>query len=84
MEKEDTKVLKAVRALITTLPLLLRLGLIVLKYKRLAKKREKVFKKTLRKEGLNDDVVENLVEDLPELKLRDLLSGKSRSFNLLK
>ncbi len=84
MQKEDTKVLKAVRALVTTLPLLLKLGLVVLKYKRLAKKREKVFKKTLRKEGLNDDVVENLVEDLPELKLRDLLSGKSGSLNFLK
>ncbi len=83
-EKEDTNVMKGLRAIIALLPLLLKLVLVFLKYKRITKKRRKVFKRTLKKEGLPEDVVEKLLNDLPELKIRDMLSKKGIGLNFLK
>ncbi|MFP3872097.1 MAG: hypothetical protein ACOC55_05050 [Candidatus Natronoplasma sp.] len=82
--KEDTKVLRGVRALVTIIPFLLRLALTFLKYKRAEKKRKKIFKKTLRKEGLNKEVAEKLADELPDLKIRDVIKERSGGFNPLK
>ncbi len=77
-KKKDGKPLLAVKVLVAALPLILRISLVFLKYKRAAKKREKVFRKTLKKEGLEKEVVEKLVEDLPELSVRDFISGSMK------
>lgn len=66
-KKRDGKPLLAVKMLVAALPFILRIILVFLKYKRAAKKREKIFRKTLKKEGLEKEVVEKLVEDLPKL-----------------
>lgn len=78
--KRDRDPLSAVRVLVAVLPFLLRLSLVLLKYKRAAKKREKVFKKTLRKEGLEEEVVDKLCDDLPEISIRGLISNTNSSF----
>lgn len=74
-KEKDTKVLRAVRVFVTSLPLLLRLGLLFLKFKRLSKKRRKVFRKTLRKEDVPPEIVDKLVEDLHEVRLREIIKG---------
>ncbi len=76
--KEDGKPLLAVKVLAASLPLILRISLIFLKYKRAAKKREKIFRKTLKKEGLDKEIVNKLTDDLPELSVRDLISGNMK------
>jgi len=78
----DRKPLLAVKALVASLPLLLKIVLIYLKYKRATKKREKIFKKTLKGEGLEEEVADKLAEDLPEVRIRDLLSNGVDKFNL--
>ncbi|MBS3782565.1 MAG: hypothetical protein KGY66_03270 [Candidatus Thermoplasmatota archaeon] len=73
--KRDGKPLLALKVLVSSLPLLLKLAFVFLKYKRVAKKRKKIFKKTLKKEGLREKVAEELSEELPEFSIRDLVSN---------
>jgi len=73
-KRRDRKPLIAVKALVAFLPLILKLVLLFLKYKRFAKKREKVFRKTLKKEGVEKEVAEKLVEDLPDLNIKNFIS----------
>jgi len=80
--KGDRKPLLVVKALVAFLPLLLKIALVYLKYKRATKKREKIFKKTLKKEGVEDRVAEKLVEELPEIRIRDFLSNRLGKFEL--
>lgn len=79
--KRDGKPLIALKVLVSSLPLLFKLLLVFLSYKRAAKKRKKIFKKTLKREGLEDPVAEELSDDLPELNIRDLLSNRGNGFN---
>ena len=80
--KRDGKPLLAVKVLVASLPLILKIALIYLKYKRATKKRKKVFSKTLKKEGVEDRVAEKLTEELPEIKIRDLLSNRWSKFDI--
>jgi len=80
--KGDRKPLLVVKALVAFLPLLLKIALVYLKYKRATKKREKIFKKTLKKEGVEDRVAEKLTEGLPEISVRDILSNRLGKFDL--
>ncbi len=80
--KGDRKPLLVVKALVAFLPLLLKIALVYLKYKRATKKREKIFKKTLKKEGVDDKVAEKLSDELPEIRVRDFLSNGLGKFNI--
>ncbi|MEF8874093.1 MAG: hypothetical protein V5A88_05425 [Candidatus Thermoplasmatota archaeon] len=81
-KRRDRKPLIVVRALVASLPLILKLVLVFLKYKRAAKKRKKLFRKTLKKEGLDDQVAERLSNELPELRIREMMKdgGKFKPF----
>ncbi len=78
--RRDRKPLLVVRALATSLPLILKLVLLFLRYKRASKKRKKIFKKTLKKEGLDPQVAEDLSNELPELKIRDMVESGGKKF----
>jgi len=80
--KRDGKPLLAVKVLVASLPLLLKIALVYLKFKRATKKREKIFRKTLKKEGVDDQVAEKLAEELPEIRIRDFLSNRLGKFDL--
>ena len=80
--KRDGKPLLALKVLVASLPLLLKIALVYLKFKRATKKREKILRKTLKKEGVEDRVAEKLVEELPEISIRDFLSNKVGKFDL--
>jgi len=80
--KGDRKPLLLVKALVVSLPLILKISLIYLKYKRATKKRKKVFNKTLKREGIEDQVAEKLTKELPEIKIRDLLSNRGSKFDI--
>ena len=80
--KRDGKPLLAVKVLVASLPLLLKIALVYLKYKRATKKRKKIFKKTLKKEGVEGRVAEKLVDELPEIRIKDFISNGVGKFNL--
>lgn len=63
----------AVKAIVALLPLLLKLSLVILKYKRAVKKREKIFRRTFKKEGLPPEVIDKLCDDLPEITIREMV-----------
>ncbi len=73
-EEKDSGVLIAVRFIVLLLPMIFKLGIIYLRYKRAMKKREKVFRKTLKKEGVPKQVREDLVDELEDLSLSEMLS----------
>lgn len=77
-KRRDRKPLIAVKALVMSLPLILKLVLIFLKYKKAAKKRKKIFRKTLKKEGLDDQVAERLSDELPQLRLREMMKSEGK------
>ncbi len=80
--KRDGKPLLALKVLVASLPLLLKISLVYLKYKRATKKRVKIFKKTLKKEGVEERVAEKLAKELPEIKIKDFLSNRLGKFDL--
>ncbi|MFW5953226.1 MAG: hypothetical protein ACOCSJ_03595 [Candidatus Natronoplasma sp.] len=80
--KRDGKPLLAVKALVASLPLLLKIALVYLKYKRITKKRKKIFEKTLKKEGLDEKVAEKLSDELPEINIRDFFSNGVGKINI--
>ncbi len=74
--EKDTKVLRTVRASVPFIPLFLKLSFTMLKYKRAAKKRRKIFKKTLVKEGLEKEVAKRLSDELEDVSIRKMVSEK--------
>ncbi len=78
----DEKPLRVLRILVVSLPLILKIALVYLKYKRTTKKRNKSFKKTLNAEGVEDRVAEKLTEGLPVISFREILSNSKSKFDL--
>ncbi|MFO7992090.1 MAG: hypothetical protein R6U61_07360 [Thermoplasmata archaeon] len=73
-DEEDHGVLKAVKIGTLVLPLVFKLGFTVLKLKRRQKKKIKVFRKTLIKNGMDRETAERLSQEIPELRIREMVS----------
>lgn len=74
-DKEDHGVLKAVRVGAVVLPFALKLGWSYLKLKRKMNKRRKIFRRRLKKEGVDDWVIDALCEEMEDISLRKMLSS---------
>ena len=64
-------------AVASALPLILKVFMVYLGLKRAQKKRVRVFRKTLKKSGMPQDVVDRLTDELKDISIRDLLSKTS-------
>ncbi len=73
-DEEDHGVLQAVKIGTSVLPIVLKLGFTVLKLKRRQKKKIKVFRKTLIKEGMDKEMAERLSQEIPEFRIREMVS----------
>lgn len=62
-----------------SLPVILKIGWVYLKYKRKVNKRQKIIKKTLKKEGVEDWMVEELCDEMKPISIRDMLSSSGLS-----
>ncbi len=74
-EKDQSPVFMLAVIIATALPLLLKLGLVYLKYKRKVKKREKYLRKELNKAGMEKEKIDDLCEDMNVISISDMLSA---------
>lgn len=74
MEKEDRAPLQVVRIVGLVLPLLFKLALLYLKYKRSVKIKEKMMKKELKKVGMTDEMVKGLCSDIETITIKNILT----------
>ncbi|MFW6176096.1 MAG: hypothetical protein ACOC40_00205 [Thermoplasmatota archaeon] len=80
MSEEDRCPVKMVAVIITTaIPLMLKLGLVYLKYKRKVGKREKYLRKELKKAGMEKDMINDICEDMNVLSLSDMIGAANMS-----
>lgn len=73
-QEEDRAPLQIVRIVVSVLPLMLKLGVLYLKYKRRVKRREKILRKELARAGMDDWMIEGLCEDMDTISIRDFMS----------
>jgi len=80
MTEEDQCPVKMMAVIVTTtIPLLFKLGLVYLKYKRRVRKREKYLRKELKKAGMEKDMINDLCEDMNVLSLSDMMGAANIS-----
>jgi len=84
-DKEDRAPVKIVRIFALLLPLLFKLILVYLRYKRRVKKKERYLRIELKKAGMEKSRIEELCSEIQVLSLRDLFStaGIDRDFTKL-
>ncbi len=71
-ESEDiVKIL--VTLVVLFLPLVIKLFFVYLGYKRRVNKRRRIFKKTLKKGGMDKDTAKRLCAEMDDISLRDLI-----------
>lgn len=76
MSDEDQCPVKMMAVIITTvIPLMFKLGLVYLKYKRKVRKRERYLRKELKKAGMEKDMIDDLCEDMNVLSLSDMMGA---------
>ena len=78
-DQEDRTPLKVVKIGAFALPVIMKVGWVYLKYKRSVKKRQKILKKTLKKEGMEGWMVEDMCDEMEPITLRDMLSSSGIS-----
>ena len=84
MSEEDQHPVFMLAVIIATaLPLLFKLGLVYLKYKRKVKKREKYLKKELKKAGMKKDMRDDLCNDMGVISLSEMLNAANLDKNKL-
>jgi len=74
-EKDQSPVFMLAVIIATALPLLFKLGLVYLKYKRKVKKREKYLRKELNKAGMEKEKIDDLCEDMNVISISDMLNA---------
>lgn len=78
MTKEESDVMSAVKviaALILLLtPLILKVGWLYLALRRRSNKKRKIFRKTMKKEGMDKETIEKLLSEMEDISLRDIIS----------
>lgn len=80
MSEEDQCPVKMMAVIITiAIPLMFKLGLVYLKYKRKVRKREKYLRKELKKAGMERDMINDLCEDMNVLSLSDMMGAANLS-----
>lgn len=76
MSEEERCPVRMMAVIITTaIPLIFKLGLVYLKYKRKVKKREKYLRKELRRAGMERDMIDDICEDMNVLSLSDMMGA---------
>ena len=82
-QEEDRTPLKIVKIMASVLPLLLKIGLLYLSYKKRVKKRDKIMKKELRRVGMDKKMIDEMCKNLDVITIRDLMSmgGSSEIFD---
>ncbi|MFO8110107.1 MAG: hypothetical protein R6U17_06285 [Thermoplasmata archaeon] len=73
-EEGDRAPLVLVVLVASALPLLFKLLLLYLGLKRTQNKRRRVFRKALKKNGMDDKMVDRLCDEIKDISLRDILS----------
>ncbi|MGM0405649.1 MAG: hypothetical protein ACQEQM_05865 [Thermoplasmatota archaeon] len=74
MKEEDRAPVKVVRIIALLLPLLLKLILVYLKYKKRVSRKEKYLRKELKKVGMEKHQVDEMCGDIQSMTLKDMLS----------
>lgn len=82
-EKERCPVKMMAVIITTAIPLMFKLGLVYLKYKRKVKKREKCLRKELKKAGMEKNMIDDLCEDINVLSLSDMMGAANLNKNNL-
>lgn len=77
MKEEEGDAIKFVKVVVYLLPLVLKLVILYLRFKRIQKKKRKAFKKVLRKEGLDKETAESLTDELQEIDFKSIISNVS-------
>ncbi len=76
MSEEDQCPVKMMAVIIiTAIPLIFKLGLVYLKYKRKVRKREKYLRKELKKAGMEKGMIDEICEDMNVLSLSDMMGA---------
>ncbi len=79
MNKEDSDVMstvKVIAALILLLtPLLFKVAWLYLALKRKSKKKRRIFRKTMKKEGMDKETIDALCSEMEDISLREFIGN---------
>ncbi len=77
--EEDSDVMSAVKVIATFIllstPLILKVAWLYLALKRKSKKRRRIFRKTMKREGMDKETIEALCSEMDDISLRDFIGN---------